>query len=240
MDTDLQHISKEFLTQRFDVTPDVSTWKLLITHDEIQQMVQRLANIINQKFQHYTVQGKKIVITCILKGCAYFLVDLTKKLTIPHSIYFIEASSYHDKQLQSEKVELLSHLVPSKFQGRKVILLDELYDNGFTLFSVKTKIIEELKIDPSDIFTCTLFQKAKVKNPYELPDLVGFANLPDLWYVGYGLDDKQEKRNWIHLYAIPKLPNVPKNASDQIFDDTEEGRQKYRDIRKSIVTSLNT
>jgi len=76
-------------------------------------------------------------------GAAYFLVDLTRRLTIPYrwvvydqslsqlmklirarfptnSIYYIEASSYFDSQTQGEKVELLSILVPNKFKGRKV------------------------------------------------------------------------------------------------------------------------
>ena len=46
---------------------------------------------------------------CILKGCAYFFVDVTRKLTIPYSTYFLEASSYHNAQTQSESVELLRY-----------------------------------------------------------------------------------------------------------------------------------
>lgn len=234
----LNQIHSEFIANRSDVC-NIQDWKLIITQDEIAIMVQHLADYINYKFQH-----DKIVVTCILKGCAYFLVDLTKKLTIPHSLYFIETSLYHDKQVPDAKVELLSILVPSKFQGRKVILLDELYDNGFTLHAVKTKLIEEVKLDPQDIVTCTLFHKCKHGNlnvmrsggnPYDPPDLVGFWNLPDLWYVGYGLDDKQEKRNWPHLYAIPKLPDIPKNTDDSIFESSDEGLQKYQDIRQRII-----
>jgi hypoxanthine phosphoribosyltransferase len=229
---EIDRIHRQFIETRSDAT-DTDNWKLLITHDEIDGMIQRLAEMINRKFK-----GEKIVVTCILKGCAYFLVDLTKKLTIPHSLYFIEASSYHDTQLQSETIELLSRLVPSKFHGRKVILLDELYDNGFTLHAVKQRLIEETKIQASDIFTCTLFHKSKAHNNYDLPDLVGFRNLPDLWYVGYGLDDQQEKRNWPHLYAIPKLPGIPKGTDDIIFESTENGRQHYHQIRNTIISML--
>lgn len=44
------------------------------------------------------------------------LTDLCRKLTRPYSIYFVEASSYTGQQ-QSGKVELLSQIVPSKFEG---------------------------------------------------------------------------------------------------------------------------
>lgn len=234
-DSLLRETHKNFIAERSDIGSEVSNWKLLITENEIQAKVQHLADFINQKFA-----DDKIVVTCILKGCSYFLVDLTRKLTIPHSIYFIEASSYHDKQVQGERIELLSILVPSKFHGRKVILLDELYDNGFTLDAVKSKLIEEIKLNPDDVFTCTLFHKAKNSvSKYEQPNLIGFANLPDLWYVGYGLDDRQEKRNWVHLYAIPKIEGVVKNDDDIIFDSTPEGVDRYQQIRKTIVSMKN-
>ena len=50
------------------------------------------------------------MVVCILKGCVYFFVDLTRGLTVPHSTYFLEASSYHDSQTQAETVELLRYV----------------------------------------------------------------------------------------------------------------------------------
>ena len=49
------------------------------------------------------------MVVCILKGCVYFFVDLTRALSVPYSTYFIEASSYHNSQTQSETVELLRY-----------------------------------------------------------------------------------------------------------------------------------
>ena len=55
-----------------------------------------------------------------------------------------------------------SVIVPSKFEGKHIILLDELYDNGATMCSVKGKLRETLgRENDNEIFTCCLFQKEK-------------------------------------------------------------------------------
>jgi hypothetical protein len=163
-------------------------------------------------------------------------------MTIPHSLYFIEASSYHNEQTQSEEIELLSKIIPSKFEGRKVILLDELYDNGATLFKVKEKILAAVQIlQDEDIFTCTIFRKSK-ETKYPPPNLVGLCELPNVWVVGYGLDDLQEKRAWMHLFAKPKLDGVAKTEHDVMF--TEESfyiftRWRIREYVEMIRTINN-
>lgn len=50
-----------------------------------------------------------------------------------------------------------------------MVLLDELYDNGFTLHNVRQKLVDELKLKEEDIFTCTLFQKPHKKQNFPLP-----------------------------------------------------------------------
>ena len=53
-------------------------------------------------------------------------------------------------------------------------------------------------------------------------DFVGCASVPDVWLVGYGLDDQQEKRGWVHLFACPKCAGVPKTEDDEVlFSDVE-------------------
>lgn len=58
-----------------------------------------------------------------------------------------------------------------------------------------------------DVLTCCLLSK---KRPRDYPDadIVGIPDLPDLWLVGYGLDDRGTKRGWTELFAIPKVKIV--------------------------------
>lgn len=204
----------EFLAERQDLrNVDVAKeWRLILTKKEIKTKVKKLAAVINEKYA-----GKNLVIVCILKGASYFFVDLTRQLTIPHSAYFIEASSYQNAQVQGEEVEICSRIVPSKFHNKEVLLLDELFDNGATIDMICRKIMEVGKVPEEKILTCTLFVKDKASH-YPPPGLYGLL-VPDVWLVGYGLDDCQEKRNWTYLYACPKAEFVPKTKDDRIFED---------------------
>jgi hypoxanthine phosphoribosyltransferase len=203
------------------VNPD---WKLIMTKKEIDLCNASIAFELNQKFKN-----EKVIVVCILKGAVYFHVDLTRLLAFEHSQYFIEASSYHNAQTQSEQVEILSKIIPSKFAGRKVILLDELYDNGTTINNIKNKIIELAGVKPEDIFTCTIFKKNKKTNNHP-PDFYGIV-VPNVWLVGYGLDDMQEKRNWDTLWAVPKADGIEPTADDQLFTNEEF----YGGIREQMM-----
>jgi hypoxanthine phosphoribosyltransferase len=85
------------------------------TEAEIDLSCRFVAAELNAKFR-----GQHIVLCGILKGVYVFLSDLTKHLTIPYSVYFVEASSYGDKQ-QAGELQFMSQLVPSKFHNRKVM-----------------------------------------------------------------------------------------------------------------------
>ena len=171
-----------------------------------------------------------MVLVGILKGVVYFFSDLSRLITIPHSCYFIEASSYHNGQT-SGTLSIMGSIEPSKFAGKNVVLLDELYDNGHTMEQIKQAIHEKASVPLDLIYTYTLFKKNKQTE--KTPDLFG-APVPDVWLVGYGLDDRQEKRNWPVLYACPKIDGIPKTADDQIFEDV----QSYNQMRTNLLRAL--
>ena len=188
-------------------------WRLILSPEELKQAVKKVAQHINQKFE-----GQEIVVVCILKGAVYFFVDFTRELVIPHSTYFIECSSYGDDQTQGQ-LEILSRIVPSKFQNKKVILIDELFDNGHTMNDCKYNIAKQANIPLDDIYTLALMKKKKTEDKLAL-DLYGIL-VPDVWLVGYGLDDRQEKRNWDSLWGCPKLAEIPHSPDDVIFESNE-------------------
>ena len=212
---------------------------LILEEEYVDKCVEKCANILNKKFRDCE---NEVLLVCVLKGATYFYVDLSRKLEFIHSCYFMEASLYKNCQVQSENVEILTHIDPSKFFGKKIILVDELYDTGHTLTNIKQHILTHANVPVDDILTCTAFQKVK-KNiigttgtigtigTMGVPDVCGMV-LPDVWLIGYGLDDKQYFRNLKCLYACPKTDNVQKTEDDKIFDDPEM-YNKYRKCLKN-------
>lgn len=199
-------------------------WKILLDKNEIEKGVEYCAEKLNERFGN---SKEKFVVIGILKGAVYFQVDLSRRLTFDHSLSFISASSYQNDQVQ--ETIIVKYLNPKDLEGRKVILVDELYDNGHTINQVKKEIIKVTKLKEDDIFTCTLFKKNKQLNDKGL-DLFAFL-VPNVWLVGYGLDDKQEKRNLQALYAIP--------ADNDVNTDTLFGNQEiYNQVKQEIMYKL--
>jgi len=189
-----------------------SDWKVLMTKEEIDPHVATCAAFLNEKFA-----GQKVILVCILKGAAWFLTRLSEHLVLEYSTYFLEASSYKDAQKQ-ESIQILNKIYPEKFAGRKVILIDELYDRGLTIETIKRTIIDETGLPESDIFTCTLFKK-NLGPSYVYPGTLDYhaINVPNVWLVGWGLDDRQEKRGWPHLFAVPKTNKADETADDRVI-----------------------
>lgn len=184
--------------------------RLILTDEEVQAGVRIVAHRIET-----WCKGERIVLVGILKGAFMFMSDLCRAMTRPYSVYFVEASSYKEGRTQAEKVQVSSDISKAKFvdpntkDKHKIVLIDELLDNGKTMLDMKKHILEELHEThtENDILTVCLFSKDR---PRECPeaDVTGIPNLPDLWLVGYGLDDRGTKRGWTDLFAVPKVKIV--------------------------------
>jgi len=57
--------------------------------------------------------------------------------------------------------------------------------------------------------------------------------MPDLWMVGYGLDDRQVKRGWSSLFMIPKV-NIVKTIRKDELDALLEGLDDDCTLKKSV------
>ena len=69
-------------------------------------------------------------------------------------------------------------------------------------------------------------------------NLIDLPDLPNLWLVGYGLDDDGTKRGWTELFAKPKAPGIPLVAEDAIFKDGAEGESAYKAVRADILARV--
>jgi hypoxanthine-guanine phosphoribosyltransferase len=150
----------------------------------------------------------------------------------PYSVYFVEASSYGDERSQKGGVSISSDIPTSKFHDsiskrpHKIVLIDELLDNGKTMEEMKQHLLKRLSAThtDNDILTTCLFSKKRDRT-YPEADVTGIPDLPDLWLVGYGLDDRGTKRGWTELFAIPKVKiveTIVKADVDKLLENLDE------------------
>lgn len=158
--------------------------KVLISEKEIENKVTEIANQIMKEYK-----GKEITFICILKGSAFFTVDLARKIKGDVKIEFIRVSSYEGENT-SGQVELKLDLKDS-IENKDVIIIEDIIDTGRTL----SYLINYLKgRNPSSLKLCTLLDKKERRTVDVLVDYIGF-DIPNKFIVGYGLDCDEKYRN---------------------------------------------
>ena len=166
--------------------------RILISEDEIQNRVAEIAAEIDRDYQN----AGPVVLIGILKGAFIFTADLSRKLSIPHSVDFMSISSYGDTSVSAGAVRLILDL-RKPIAGQHVIVVEDIVDSGKTMHYLYQTLMGR---QPASLKTCTLFKKKR--NSLDVPlDYVGFE-LPDVWVVGYGLDYADTHRTLPYIAAL--------------------------------------
>lgn len=155
--------------------PDIA--RILLSEEAIQSRVSELAGEINRDY----AEAQQVDLIGILKGAFIFLADLTRRLTIPHTVDFMAVSSYGASATSGEVRILMDPREP--IESRHVLIVEDIVDSGLTLqYLLRTLGGRQ----PASLRTCVLLRKRgrKIEPPI---DYLGFV-IPDVWVVGYGLD----------------------------------------------------
>lgn len=166
--------------------------KVRISEEEVNARIAGLAAQISEDFR-----GEEVVAVGILRGGVYFCTELTKRLTIPVILDFIEASSYGDGTESSGQVKITKDLIED-IEGRNVIVVEDIIDTGRTL----SLLLENLRARrPKCLKLCTLLDKPE-RRVVEVPvDYNGFQ-IPNEFVVGYGMDYAQRYRNLPYIGVV--------------------------------------
>lgn len=168
------------------------TIKVLVPEEEVDRKIQALGEQISKDYA-----GRQVHLICVLKGGAFFMCELAKRITVPVTMDFMSVSSYGDKTSSSGVVKIAKDLDES-LEGKDVLVVEDIVDSGRTLYYL-LEILQ--KRNPNSMRLCTLLDKPdrRVKN-VEV-DYVGFE-IPDQFVVGYGLDYAQKYRNLPYIGVV--------------------------------------
>jgi hypoxanthine phosphoribosyltransferase len=164
--------------------------KVLVTAEQIQQSIDRLAAEINRR-----EEGRPLTVIAVMTGSIIFLADLIRKLNMPLRVGVIQARSYFGTERGSLAIN--SDMLP-EVAGRDVLVLDDIFDTGHTLLE-ELGLLDDLK--PRSIRTAVLVLTQGNQLVTLRPDYVGYE-IPDVFVVGYGLDYNDAYRNLPHLAAL--------------------------------------
>lgn len=158
----------------------VLTKEALYTEDDVEQMVRRLAADISRA---YADVSEPLVLVGLLDGVFVFLADLSRRITVPHEVDFVAASSYGSATVSSGNVRIKKDATGS-VQGKHVLIIDEMCDSGRTLASLAALFSDR---NTASVRTCVLLDKVSRRVVDVKPDFVGSV-CEDHFVVGYGMD----------------------------------------------------
>merc|ERR1712032_576396 len=171
--------------------------RVLFSREQIEARVSEMAAQVSKDFAGATEDS--FVVIGLLAGCYMFMADFTRKLTIPHQVDFVAASSYGLGTTSSANVKIKKDL-DSPIEGKHVLLLDEMCDTGRTMVCLKSLLQDR---GAKSVKVCVLCDKA-VRREVEIGlEYVGFT-CPDEFVVGYGMDWSERFRSLGDICIVRK------------------------------------
>ena len=158
--------------------------EILLTKQEIDMMVHRIASSINDDFY-----GEEVTAVVILKGSIMFAADLVRCLTVNVKLDFMQASSY-GSGVESSGVINIKKDMETDVKGKNVLIIEDIVDSGRTLSLLREEIE---KRGAKKVAIASLLSKPSRRVVDVEVEYIG-AEIPDEFVVGYGLDMDEKYR----------------------------------------------
>lgn len=164
----------------------------MFTEEEVDRRIQEIGDQITKDYA-----GKQIHMVCVLKGGAFFMCELAKRIKLDVSLDFMSASSYGSGTESSGLIKIVKDL-DEPLKDKEVIVVEDIVDSGRTL-SYLLKMLSER--GPKSLKLCTLLDKPSRRVTDVDVTYTGFK-IPDEFVVGYGLDYDQMYRNLPYIGVV--------------------------------------
>ena len=156
------------------------TFRVLITAEEIDKAVTRVAEQLNERYE-----GRTPIFLGVLSGSFLFLADLVRKVNFENQLAFVKISSYDGTESTGNVKQLLG--VDFDIEGRDIIIVEDIVETGHSM----NYLLDYLgKKNPASVSICTLFFKPE-KFLYEYNIDYTALSIGNEFIVGYGLDYNQ-------------------------------------------------
>lgn len=123
---------------------------VLVPEKEVDERIEFLGKQISKDYE-----GRQVHLICILKGGAFFMCELAKRITVPVSIDYMSVSSYGNRTSSSGVVRIAKDLDES-IEGKDVLIVEDIIDSGRTLYYLMETLRQR---HPKSLHLCTLLDK---------------------------------------------------------------------------------
>ena len=166
--------------------------KVLVSEEDVNNKIREIGAQITKDYA-----GKQVHMICVLKGGAFFMCELAKRIDLDVSLDFMAVSSYGSGTESSGVVKIVKDLDES-ITGKDVLIVEDIIDSGRTLAALKEMLLQR---NPASLKICTLLDKPDRRVTHVDVEYVCF-DIPDEFVVGYGLDYDQKYRNLPYIGVV--------------------------------------
>jgi len=165
---------------------------LLYSEEEVENSIGRMAEQI-----HEILVDRNPIVLCVLNGGIIPTARLMAKIHFPFNLDSIRASRYQDETPGDKLVWGYKPAISLK--GRTVLLVDDVLDEGITLFEINKYCIAE---GAEAVYSAVVVdKKLPAHNKPCAVDFVG-VETDNRYLFGYGMDYKGYLRNAPGIFAV--------------------------------------
>jgi hypoxanthine phosphoribosyltransferase len=165
--------------------------KVLVSERQIKKIAKKLGKQISKDYE-----GKDLIVVGLLKGCAPFMMELIKHITIPLRIDFVQVSSYEGTK-STNNVKFKKDL-ETNIEGKHVLLVDDILDTAQTITSLLSILADR---GAASIELCCLLDKPEGRIVQYDAKYIG-KSIPKEFVIGYGLDYDEFYRNLPYIAIV--------------------------------------
>jgi hypoxanthine phosphoribosyltransferase len=165
--------------------------ELLHSAEAVNAAVERVAGQIAQR-----LADKNPLLLCVLNGGVPFAGQLMMRLRFPLDFDSIRVTRY-GQETSGGALSWLA-LPQTPVEGRTVLLVDDILDEGLTLAAIVERLREQ---GAAACYTAVAVEKRKRGEKPLQADFVALT-VPDRYVFGYGMDVRGKWRNLPAIYAL--------------------------------------
>lgn len=165
--------------------------QLLVPPEELDLVLDRMAKAITAD-----LAASDPLVLCLMNGAVIVTGRLLPRLEFQLQLGYLHATRYQGSTRGGALTWV--HRPSGQIQGRHILLLDDILDEGLTLEGAVRACRDD---GAASVRIAVLVEKDRERDCALCPDYVGI-HVPNRYLFGYGLDYKDYFRNAAGIYAV--------------------------------------
>ena len=165
---------------------------ILFTRDQLDTEIARMGREIGD-----ALAGERPVFLTVMHGALVFAGHLALAIRTDLEFDYVHATRYRGETSGSDLHWLRRPEVP--LQGRTVLLVDDILDEGHTLKAVRDACLD---MGAARVLLAVLCTKLHGRRAHGIEADFNGVDLPDRYVFGYGMDYHEQARNLPAIYAL--------------------------------------